>query len=528
MSQEHAFDRIAREKLAERYFPFQEGDWQDMERLITARRRRPRAGWWFTLAAAGMLASLAWWLTRGDAVSEQAPAGSGATAAIPANDHHIPHTPPVHVEQAAADVSPLPPTSAHADATDAQADAPSTKPSGSTDAARPHATDRPGAGTSNTGEERRPAHPGRAAVIGAAQQDALNTTAPLSGQAMPGSAERAPGMDGGHVAGAQATGRDLPVHDTPTRTAPDAPAPGTPAGDAANDMATQGTTPSPPASVADSTKAGTRDSTAAASPPPTQLRPANPWMAELSGLGGLWWSAPRYAGTGTEQWRSDVQGRPAPGFGAELAFRRSWLGFGAGVQAVQYVEQLQQDRIERASTAVDTAYGLVPTEASVTIIIDTIQQGSITYYVTQTIDTTLNIVTTTYDTTTTVAVERAGIDRVNRSSYVEVPLFLDLRTSMGRWTLGARGGPFIGFRTMQRTQLPSADGINADLADGTFRSTVFGWTARVYARYRLTDRLSVGLEPGLRGSFGDVMDAQVIRRRNTSWGAWLSLSYRLP
>ena len=145
-----------------------------------------------------------------------------------------------------------------------------------------------------------------------------------------------------------------------------------------------------------------------------------------------------------------------------------------------------------------------------------------------TIDTVLNVLTTEYDTTTTVTVLREGIDRVNRVSYVEVPLFLDLHTSAGRLTFGARGGPFVGFRTEQRTVLPGAEGANGNLADATFRSTVFGWSARVYARYRLTDRWSLGMEPGMRGSFGDVMDTPGIARRNSAWGAWLSLSYRLP
>lgn len=534
MNKENEFDRIAREKLAERAFTFQEGDWAAMEQLIAQGRKRRGLGWWDTLAAVALIAPIACYLLQEPAT--EAPALVHVPAAQPMEpatttthgaDHHNTTT---HAERS-ADTERIAASSATPGSTPASTPAQnpvSAPPTPATVAATTHATSRPSAAETRTGNSSPSV---RATAAQAAPPSSGAAPAePLLQAASPGASGTAV-----HVVTAATTAvNTAPLESPPPGVRPDATmAPGSeePARAVAPSGGTEGTSSvtatDAQSPVAASSAPVAQDSTAAA-PPTIVAKAVRPWAVELSGLGGAWASAPRYSGADTDPWRNDVHSRLAPAYGAEVALQRGSFGVGTGVHATTYSEAVQQERQQMSNTRIDTSYGLTPTPATITIIIDTIIQGPATYYVTQTIDTVLNVLTTAYDTTTTVTVLREGIDRVNRVSYVEVPLFLDLHTSAGRWTFGARGGPFVGFRTEQRSVLPGAEGANGNLADATFRSTVFGWSARAYARYRLTDRWSLGVEPGMRGSFGDVMNTQGITRRNSAWGAWLSLSYRLP
>lgn len=534
MNKENEFDRIAREKLAERSFTFQEGDWAAMEQLIAQGRKRRGLGWWYTLAAVALIAPIAWHLLQEPAT--EAPALVQVPAAQPSDTANAPTQAPdrnntTTSAERSTDTGRMAESSSKPGSSPASAPAQSAvaaQQTPATAAAKTHATTRPSPANKRTGN----------ASLG---------TSPTMAQATPPSSGAAPAEPIAHAASSDASGAAVtvataatteantaPLDNPPTLVQPDVPiAPGSeePASAMAPSGGTETSSVVTPADAQSPLAPGNaplaQDSTAAA-PPTIVAKAVRPWALELTGLGGAWASAPRYSGTDTDPWRNDVHSRLAPAYGAEVALQRGWFGVGAGVHATTYSEAVQQERQQTSNTSVDTSFGLTPTPATITIIIDTIIQGPATYYVTQTIDTVLNVLTTEYDTTTTVTVLREGIDRVNRVSYVEVPLFLDLHTSAGRWTFGARGGPFVGFRTEQRTELPGAEGANGNLADATFRSTVFGWSGRVYARYRLTDRWSLGVEPGMRGSFGDVMDTPGIARRNSAWGAWLSLSYRLP
>lgn len=535
MNKENEFDRIAREKLAERSFTFQEGDWAAMEQLITQGRKRRGLGWWYTLAAVALIAPIAWYLLQEPAT--EAPALVQVPAAQPSDTANAPTQAPdrnntTTSAERSTDTGHMAESSATPGSSPASASAQSAavpeQQTSATGATTTQATTRPSPANTRTGN----------ASLGTSPT--IAQTAPPSSGAVPAEPHiqaASPNTSGTAVNVATAATTEAntaPLDNPPPVVQPDVPiAPGSeePASTVAPSGGTEGTSGVTPVDAQSPLAPGNaplaQDSTAPA-PPTIVAKAVRPWALELTGLGGAWASAPRYSGTETDPWRNDVHSRLAPACGAEVALQRGWFGVGTGIHATTYSEAVQQERQQTSNTSVDTSYGLTPTPATITIIIDTIIQGPATYYVTQTIDTVLNVLTTEYDTTTTVTVLREGIDRVNRVSYVEVPLFLDLHTSAGRWTFGARGGPFVGFRTEQRTVLPGAEGANGNLADATFRSTVFGWSARVYARYRLTDRWSLGMEPGMRGSFGDVMDTPGIARRNSAWGAWLSLSYRLP
>jgi hypothetical protein len=130
------------------------------------------------------------------------------------------------------------------------------------------------------------------------------------------------------------------------------------------------------------------------------------------------------------------------------------------------------------------------------------------------------------DTSSTTTLVREGRTLVNRVSYFEVPLLLDAHLVQGRWHLGLRGGPTVGLLSGRRGAAPIGDGYT-DFGDMAFRQVLFGWTARAYLRYRFTAGWSLGVEPMLRGQFGNALQGDDLTRRSTAVGGLVSLSYRL-
>ena len=523
MNMDHEFDKAAREKLAGRSFTPGPGDWESMAELLATDRRRRRAGWWYTLAAAALLAPMAWLLLRG-----------GGTAHGPVTQ--APMAAPVAPASTAAAVQAANTTPADAAGPAVEPMRPEAAPGAPAEHSAQHA--RQGSTADVPTAKRQRNRASSMGTVRTANNGPAMTVGPAPSTGAYGPALRASGITAVTTRNEDATqrsgtsGDSAQSHPPPVaQTTAGAVAEAGPAAPERKDTTAQAAKPA--TDVTDAIAAGTavvapaRDSANTAAPPSIEAITMRPWAVEIAGLAGAWASAPGFAGAGTEPWRNDLRSRPSPGWGLEATFQRGWFGIGTGIQAVAYMEALRQDRIENSTTYVNTFYGLIQVPASITIVTDTIFQGSNTYYVTESVDTLLNVLTTDRDTTTTTTVQREGIDRVNRVSYVEIPLLLDLRASVGRWTLGARGGPHVALRTGQRTVLPDASGLNNAFADGTFRGAVAGWNVRLYARYRVCDRWSIGLEPGMRGSFGDVMDAQGISRRNAAWGAWLSVSHRL-
>ncbi len=118
---------------------------------------------------------------------------------------------------------------------------------------------------------------------------------------------------------------------------------------------------------------------------------------------------------------------------------------------------------------------------------------------------------------------------VNRVDYWEVPVLFDLHTAIGRWCFGVRGGPSIGFLSIRKGAIPNTEGDGyADLGSAKYRSTMFGYQARIYARYRLSDHWSIGLEPVVRGHFGNAFEGSAPVRSNMAMGGLFSLTFRLP
>jgi hypothetical protein len=57
---------------------------------------------------------------------------------------------------------------------------------------------------------------------------------------------------------------------------------------------------------------------------------------------------------------------------------------------------------------------------------------------------------------------------------------------------------------------------------------MFGYQARAYVRYGLSDLISVGLEATVRGQFGNAFEGSGISRRNMAIGGLFSVNYRFP
>ncbi|HRH37800.1 MAG TPA: hypothetical protein PK760_05615, partial [Flavobacteriales bacterium] len=88
MNTNNEFDELARQKLGERSFAFEEAHWLDAQRAIAAdRKRRGGAAWWYA-AAIVLVAGATWmlWPSEGTSVADKA----STTPAIENNEANSP------------------------------------------------------------------------------------------------------------------------------------------------------------------------------------------------------------------------------------------------------------------------------------------------------------------------------------------------------------------------------------------------------------------------------------------------------
>lgn len=570
MSEQERFDDLVRRKLEERTFPFAEEDWQGAERLIQAERTRRRRRRFWPFAAALLIggAGIAYF-----AVTGKERTLDRSTSAVPM-DRTGTHAPLTSAPSAADVTAPAPVPAPGAEATAAPA-AEVTRSVAATpiitpepvSTSTPAAATRPAAAVSRTpssslaqgGPERRTPEPvGR---HGAPAAPTTTVTEPGRNDAdmaridehpVTDKEERAPARSTSEAARATQEGR-------PGTTAVD---PAMPTGGAQVTAVPASTMPQPaaapphdaqpvvesgaqmlggtgrtlePTDRVDSTgtpieEAVAVDSTLAASGdtaavPLPLVKPASPW--ELSAMGGLLWGGGRYSGEPRDLWDADVTTGMGWSAGAEVMHMGRNVGIGTGVHYSTYDERLLA--LERSLTELDVErfYFLTPVDTTVTLGTDTFSINGQLFHSVISVDTTINVLGVGYDSTTTVTVLRAAREQVNRVSYLEIPLLLDAHLTQGRWMFGLRGGPTLGVLTARRGALPdpSQDGYT-DLNDVQFRSLVLGYTARAYIRYRWNSAWSVGLEPVLRGQFGNSLDGE-LKRRTMAVGVLLSLTYRL-
>ena len=265
----------------------------------------------------------------------------------------------------------------------------------------------------------------------------------------------------------------------------------------------------------------------AATPPVAPIIPDRaPW--EISMLGGAFSSTGNYSGGNSDSWSNGITPETTMGYGAELMHMGRNIGLGFGVHYGTYAERIKVDAIDNTTVDRWNYWYLAPVDTTILFITDTITQNGQTYYVGQSINTTVNVITLGSDSTvTTIRVRDARELRVT-TSYFEIPLLFDAHVVQGRWSLGLRGGPTVGLLSGRTGALPNStnDGYT-ELGDQAFREVVFGYTARAYIRYRWNAAWSVGIEPALRGQFSNSLSDGDVQRHTRAFGGMISLSYRL-
>lgn len=532
MRDEREFDGIVRRKLRDRDLPFREEDWLQVEQVLAAQRRsRRRAAWLRNSALLLLLAAGAWWTFDHVAGTDAPVLATTPEATRTADPSPVPNT------GTTPSASPGTPTDARPSALSGPEASPAPAPARTAPPA-PTTIHRPATAPAPTPIAHARPHT-RTSGDTSTERSASHGTTTYS---KPGDASTAPAMT------APARNDDpagtVPVP-TPGATNDDRPATDVPAmaatANAASPAAESGSstevdapsvaplpasgpqvipTPPAPALISDSVVAPT-------TPPRTDLVVEHALHTEVGLLAGINATHVAYGGNVDPDQRT-ADGTSSGG-GVELMRLGKHFGFGVGAHFTSYQEQLNVADLDRTHSAEQKHYFLVPHDTTVLIVVDTVVVGGITQYVTQHQQFTINVLVTTMDTIRTVEHVRTARVLENRVSYVEVPLLLDAHTTTGRWTFGLRGGPMIGFASDRRVVLPMEGGDGyAELQREAFRSTVFGYQARAYVRYRLAPKWYVGLEPGMRGQWGNGLKDDAISRTATALSGMLSLTYRLP
>jgi hypothetical protein len=270
------------------------------------------------------------------------------------------------------------------------------------------------------------------------------------------------------------------------------------------------------------------DSASAATPEPLAtplVSPRSPW--EITALAGLFSTTSHYQGARTQDW--SVAPERTASFGAEAVRMGRNFGYGIGLHYGTYADRLSTPEESRTEELLSRYWFFQAVDTTVLVITGTTTDSlGNTVHTGVNVPTTVQVLRSAFDTTYTTSRIREARTRVNRTSYIEVPLLLDAHLVQGRWSIGVRGGPTIGMLTTRSGSLPGeGDGGYAELGDAEARQLVFGWTARAYLRYRFNSAWSIGLEPSARGQLQDGVIGKEASRRSSGLGAMLTLSYRL-
>lgn len=535
------FDELSRRKLAEREFPFEEAHWIDVQRALESGRKR-KAAWWPWAAGALLLIGVgAWWAvnTTDDKVyTAQLPASETTstttttsveqtTSTAPAElaDGPIPTTSVVQGIASAEEVS----AKTQGASSDVERNLPlkasSSHPGGERDmsevrtAEREHPSPPAPASTTPGTHVTMSAVPGSIPIAAAGEITVAATTGSMaSTDTLAGTtsiAEHdAKAENDEKAASHRQVEEPISVGQT-TVVAKEA------------TTLTNGKEPAP-AQAVEASVPTTADSSLASTEPITLPQPTSTVRWEISALGGALSTGSAYAGGNTVEWTNALSNGTTATFGAEIMRMGRNTGIGAGIQYTTYADRFNE--ADRFRTDIDyrNYYFLTTVDTTVTIVVGIDTVGGDTSYITQQVTTSVAVLDSGVDTVSNTTLTSEARNHVNMVSYVEIPLFFDAHLTQGRWNLGVRGGPFLGVLTGRRGALPNAawDGY-MDLSDQQFRSLVFGYTARVYVRYRFNAAWSLGLEPCIRGQLIDAHGSGEVTRRSTGVGALLSLSYVL-
>lgn len=592
MNLNEEFDELARRKLEERAFPFAEADWQDARKRIDAERGGRIGAKWITGAAALLLISgLVWYGTRPagtenavaaieqaepSSVEQSAPdqpaqnetatpkgAPSQASAPTSADDvmapsiksipvHSVDQAPERPTDASTTTIINTPPKKEELHTSGA---IPPTAISYKEDVANkahiaiPNEESKEAASTSEFTASRSDAHSATTSAaeprsngdqIGSVDPKAETTTQKdpiVSNATSSTSADQAKEQDQPTLAlsetegDKQGAGSETRSDDLQTKTDGGANT-GDPRFMVPSEVPSRTTTNQPPSptdtttNIASIQLPGDSANTAAAAPAPPLLLPERaPW--EVSVLGGGFSSKSHYAGSNSADWSGNISSEKSIGVGAELMHIGRNFGIGTGLYYGNYAERIRTDAIDVTTSTLHNYWYLTAVDTTVLVITDTVPGTPPTYTGTSG-NTTVHVLTQGTDTTTTSQHLRDARDQVNRVSYLEVPILLDVHLTQGRWMLGLRGGPTIGLLTGRRGAVPAPDNEGyLSFTDLPFRELTLGYTARAYVRYRFNAAWSVGVEPAMRGQLLNSLGNGDLVRRSSALGVMMSLTYRL-
>jgi hypothetical protein len=586
MNLENEFDELARRKLQELEHPFEEANWDEAQRMITAQRKGRGGRMIIGAMALLFLGTAAWWATRpNDAASPTSVAEQAAPKATP------PHTSggstsPVSTSTVDATRSNTLQTPTHATITASSSTGTTTTSEEKAHTSVPATAQRTGTGTLATRTGTRTFSTSRLASTTPEDHNDRHNVLPSNTTATSTSTTAHSSAAHGTMTPAADQVAQGPFTDPMDRTIIDQVSPGsnpnTPT-DTRSDKSDKGTTapsgaksdtgsdttapiakaasgePSDTGSPQDGERNGTpvadeagarRDTSAsgpvgdtllvdmplpqdsiAATPSPVAapplVDPRAPW--EISVLGGIRMNNTRYAGPLSDDQSLSSQGMNSAMLGAELMHMGHHFGVGAGVFHGSYTERLSVKERDVTTTVIRPYWYLVPVDTTILVITDTLAgPGDTLSYVGVPVGTTINVLARSADTTSTTERLREAREVLNRTSYVEVAPLFDAHLMQGRWTLGVRGGPTFGLLSGRKGTLPNStnDGY-VPFEDEAFRELVIGFHARAYIRYRWNAAWSIGVEPMVGGQLMNALDGDRLDRRSMAWGGLISLSYRL-
>ncbi len=555
MNRNEAFDESARRKLEERSFPYDEANWNAMQRLLRSEKRHRRGASVrrFTAALILLLAGIAAWL-----LIDRRPAPLAESRAIEATTIG-PEKPgvvgPAMVRPAGPEGGSVP-----ADGPAPNADQNVTGPSvpvvpavpgtaSTVDAARNSPRPEPDARTAMT-RERMPTPASLAVLVreGSADDAPVETSVERTGGSGPDEQRIAAARDDQRPTTIGQGDGTVTISEMgtapPSRTeATGAAEPTLDVRPAAVDQSTStqaGPSTATAAPDAVPSTAGPRTSTTitadqppipsdstAPAPTTSAFVPPARWV-ELSALGGVMWTNTTYGGSAAGAFDGSITESTSPSLGLEWMHLRENWGYGIGLHAIRYAEKLSLDEQTSPHTELFYTHTFNPVDTTVLIVIDTVVVDSTTYYVTQGVNTTIYVMDTQVDSTTTTIVTREALERTNRVSYLEIPLLGDVHTAGARWRLGLRAGPTIGIMTSRQGALPVGPGGSlVALEDQPLTSVTIGYVARPYLRYMTSKGWSFGLEPCLRGQLFDTHEDGDLSRRSNAMGLMLGVGYRI-
>lgn len=530
------FDELARRKLEERAFPFEESAWLDAQRAIAARKgRRRRWGWYLggLLAALGMA-----WILGGEpwARERSAPPVAGSAATGTAGHPAAAGTARVQGGASSRETEAASPVAPAGGAPSRSGDAAAPDTRGAAAGAGRHQQSAPPSLAAAD-----PALTGNPAIRGAAAEPAAHAAGERPVDPGEGGNALEPGGNEVRDAGPKS---DRRVEPDPEPSAASASSGDEPVGQR-------------PVLVKEATSSsiGMRDEDASGSAGAERtaipqlvgisasLSPALPhtveagpviqpfrirrWSWEVGALAGGFSTTSDYRGDAAGDW--SVSPQLSVGAGAEAMRMSRNIGIGFGLHHGSFADRLTTPEAIRTTIELDRYWYLAPVDTTLLVITDSAfnDEGLMEYYGFN-VPATVMVIRSAFDTTETRMVIRQARQRVNRTSYIELPLLLDAHAVQGRWSIGVRGGPSLGLLTRRDISLPTEEGDGYAEADqAAVRQWVLGWTARAYVRYRFNSAWSIGLEPALRGQFMDAMVQGSVARRSMAAGVALSLSYRL-